>query len=138
MATTVAPAQLSREVTEFLGQPRKMLIGGEWADAASGKTFETRNPANGEVLARVAEGGSADIDRAVKAARRAFEEGAWPEMLPAERSRLLLTELEGLPFEEREAAIAAMPHDDRTTVLEAEAEAEQEVLPEDEELGGEG
>jgi phenylacetaldehyde dehydrogenase len=89
MATTVAPAQLSREVTEFLGQPRKMLIGGEWADAASGKTFETRNPANGEVLARVAEGGSADIDRAVKAARRAFEEGAWPEMLPAERSRLL-------------------------------------------------
>lgn len=56
----------------------------------------------------------------------------------AERSRLLLTELEGLPFEEREAAIAALPHDDRAAVLNAEAEADQEVLPEPEELGGEG
>jgi len=89
MATTVAPAQLSKNTTEFLGKPHKMLIGGKWVEAASGKTFETRNPATGEVLALVAEGASEDIDRAVKGARRAFEEGPWPEMLPAERSRLL-------------------------------------------------
>jgi len=89
MATTLAPPQLDKNVTDFLSKPRKMLIGGKWVEAASGKTFETRNPATGEVLARVAEGDREDIDRAVKAARRAFEEGPWPEMLPAERSRLL-------------------------------------------------
>jgi len=89
MATTIAPSQLASSVTEFLSKPRKMLIDGKWVEAASGKTFETYNPATGEVLARVAEGDRADIDRAVKAARRAFEEGPWPEMLPAERSRLM-------------------------------------------------
>ncbi len=89
MATTSAPAQLNKDTTEFLSNPRKMLVGGKWVEAASGKTFETRNPATGEVLAHVAEGAREDIDRAVKAARRAFEQGPWPEMLPAERSRLL-------------------------------------------------
>ncbi|MGH9497686.1 MAG: aldehyde dehydrogenase family protein [Terriglobales bacterium] len=89
MATTVAAAELNQDTRDFLGKSRKMLIGGKWVEAASGKTFETRNPATGEVLARVAEGDREDIDRAVKAARRAFEEGPWPEMLPAERARLL-------------------------------------------------
>jgi len=89
MATTVAPVQLDQNVTTFLSKPRKMLIGGKWVEAASGKTFETWNPATGEVLARVAEGDREDIDRAVHAARRAFEEGPWPDMLPAERARLL-------------------------------------------------
>ena len=50
-----------------------MLIGSEWVDSASGKTFESYNPATGEVLAHVAEGGSEDIDRAVRTARAAFE-----------------------------------------------------------------
>src|SRR5581483_5844485 len=89
MATTTAPVQLDRNVTEFLRQPRKMLIGGKWVDAVSGKTFETCNPATGDALARVAEGDAADIDLAVKAARRAFEDGPWPNMSPAERCRLL-------------------------------------------------
>jgi phenylacetaldehyde dehydrogenase len=80
---------VSKDTTEFLGKPRKMLIGGKWVESASGKTFETRNPATGEVLSRVAEGDREDIDRAVKAARRAFDEGPWSETLPAERSRLL-------------------------------------------------
>jgi acyl-CoA reductase-like NAD-dependent aldehyde dehydrogenase len=66
-----------------------MLIGGQWVDAASGKTFDTFNPATGEVLARVAAGDGADIDRAVAAARRAFESGSWPEMSPADRGGLL-------------------------------------------------
>lgn len=88
MATTVVP-QIQNSVTEFVAKTRKMLIGGKWVDAVSGKTFETYNPATGEVLARVAEGDKADIDLAVKAARRAFESGPWPEMSPSERGRLL-------------------------------------------------
>jgi phenylacetaldehyde dehydrogenase len=89
MATITAPVQLQKGVSEFLNQPRKMLIGGKWVDAVSGKTFNTYNPATGEVLARVAEGDRADIDQAVKAARKAFESGPWPGMAPAERARLL-------------------------------------------------
>jgi phenylacetaldehyde dehydrogenase len=90
MATTTAsPVHVEKSVTEFLKRPRKMLIDGRWVDAVSGKTFETYNPATGEVLARVAEGDRADIDLAVKAARKAFEHGPWRNMLPAERARLL-------------------------------------------------
>lgn len=66
-----------------------MLIGGEWVEAASGKTFSSLNPATGEVLAEVAEGESEDISRAVAAARNAFESGAWPKMTPSQRGALL-------------------------------------------------
>jgi phenylacetaldehyde dehydrogenase len=89
MATTAAPPQLQKTVSDFVSKPRKMLIDGKWVEAASGKTFDTYNPATGEVLARVAEGDSEDIDRAVKAARRAFESGPWPDISPSERGRLL-------------------------------------------------
>jgi len=70
-------------------QPIKMLIGGQWVEAASGKAFETIDPSTGEVLARVAEGDSEDINRAVTAARKAFESGPWPKMTPSQRGRLL-------------------------------------------------
>jgi aldehyde dehydrogenase (NAD+) len=73
----------------FLRAPKQLLIGGKWVPAASGKTFETVNPANEEVLALIAEGDKADIDAAVKAARKAFEEGKWPSMGPHQRARLL-------------------------------------------------
>jgi aldehyde dehydrogenase (NAD+) len=66
-----------------------MLIDGKWVDSVSGKTFETINPATGEVIARVAEGDKADVDKAVKAARRAFEEGPWRKMNARERGRLM-------------------------------------------------
>jgi phenylacetaldehyde dehydrogenase len=88
MATTTTP-QIQNSVTEFISKPRKMLIGGKWVDAVSGKTFDTFNPATGEVLARVAEGDKADIDLAVKAARKAFESGPWPAMSPSTRGKLL-------------------------------------------------
>ena len=65
-----------------------MLINGEWVRAV-GKTFESRNPATGELLAMVAEGDKEDIDRAVAAARRAFE-GPWSKFKPYERQALLL------------------------------------------------
>src|SRR5689334_23335498 len=68
---------------------QKMLIGGKWVDSASGKTFETLNPATGEVICRVAEGDKADIDLAVKAARKAFESGPWSKMNASERGRLM-------------------------------------------------
>jgi len=89
MATTAAPVQLHRSVQEFLSQPKKLLIGGQWVDAQSAKTFETYNPATGEVLARVAQGDRHDINQAVAAARKGFESGRWPDMSPAERGRLL-------------------------------------------------
>ena len=80
---------LDRNVTEFLGVPRQLFIDGRWADAASGRTFETPNPATGDTLAWVAEGDAEDIDRAVKAACRAFEEGPWSRMTPSERGRII-------------------------------------------------
>src|SRR5438105_6291859 len=66
-----------------------MLIGGKWVDSVSGKTFATTNPATGETICQVAEGDKADIDLAVKAARKAFEDGVWSKASAAERGRLL-------------------------------------------------
>src|SRR5277367_7086578 len=78
-------------VLEFLkSSPKKLLIGGKWVPAKSGKTFETTNPANEEILALVAEGDKADVDEAVKVARKACEEGKWSKIGPHQRSRYLL------------------------------------------------
>jgi len=65
-----------------------MLIDGERVPAASGRTFDVMNPATGEVMARVPDAQAADVDRAVKAARRAFDEG-WREVTAQERGRIL-------------------------------------------------
>ena len=89
MAVAVYPINIDSRVTDFVNKPRKMLIDGKWVSAASGKTFPTYNPATGEVLAQVAEGDRADIDLAVKAARKAFESGPWPRMSASERGRLM-------------------------------------------------
>jgi phenylacetaldehyde dehydrogenase len=80
---------LDRNVEEFIGAPRQLFINGQWTDAASGKVFETPDPATGETLARVAEGDAEDIDRAVRAARHAFEDGPWSKMTPSERGRII-------------------------------------------------
>ena len=80
----------STPVLDFLRKPKQLLIGGKWVPAKSGKTFETINPANEEVLALVAEGDKADIDEAVKAARKAYEESKWSSLGPHQRTRLLL------------------------------------------------
>jgi acyl-CoA reductase-like NAD-dependent aldehyde dehydrogenase len=69
--------------------PKKLFINGEYIEAASGKTFKTYNPATGEVLAEVAEAGAEDIDRAVKAARKAYESDAWRKLSPSKRAQLL-------------------------------------------------
>ena len=67
----------------------KLLIDGEWCDAISGKTFATFNPATEEKIADVAEGDAADVDKAVKAARRALESGPWSKMDARDRGRLI-------------------------------------------------
>lgn len=71
------------------GRLRRMFIDGQWVDALSGRTFETRNPATGEVIGRVPRAGAEDVDRAVAAARHAFE-GPWSRFKPFERQALLL------------------------------------------------
>ena len=80
---------VSPSAVDFCAHERQMLIGGDWVEAASGKTFEVFNPATGDVLANVAEGDAEDIDRAVKAARAAFETGPWATMTPSERGRVI-------------------------------------------------
>jgi phenylacetaldehyde dehydrogenase len=80
---------LDRKAENFIGAPRQLFINGQWADAASGKTFETPNPATGETLAHIAEGDAEDINRAVRAARRAFEDGPWSRITPSERGRII-------------------------------------------------
>jgi len=81
--------QMKEKVEKFLNGTKKLYINGEFVESVSQKTFETFNPATGEVLATVAEAGPEDIDKAVKAARKAFEEGPWSKMSAAQRSRLM-------------------------------------------------
>src|SRR5436189_5738525 len=84
-----AAVQLQSAVERFVGTPvRKMLIDGKWVEAASGKTFETLNPATGQVLARVAEGDKEDIDRPVPAAPRHLDARRRARLNPGERQRL--------------------------------------------------
>jgi aldehyde dehydrogenase (NAD+) len=87
MATATAPK--ARTVKPPQVKDQLMFIDGKWVPSASGKTFETTNPATGEIICRVAEGDKADIDKAVQAARRAFESGPWLKLSAAERGRLL-------------------------------------------------
>src|SRR5262245_44382398 len=89
-ATMATTAQRLPQQHPFLdGRPKRMLIDGKWVEAASGKTFDSLNPATGEVLAKVAEGDTEDVNRAVAAARRAFD-GPWSKWKPFERQAVLL------------------------------------------------
>ncbi|TDJ14715.1 MAG: aldehyde dehydrogenase family protein, partial [Deltaproteobacteria bacterium] len=87
-AATAIPETLA-SVTSFLAEKHALLIGGRWIPAASGETFAVENPAREDTLAHAAKGGAEDIDRAVMAARQAFEEGPWRRMNPSERGQLL-------------------------------------------------
>jgi phenylacetaldehyde dehydrogenase len=89
MGTAVSTSNLHHSVAEFIAKRRPMLINGKWVEAASGKTFPTYDPSTGEVLANVAEGDREDIDRAVKAAREAFDRGPWRRMTPSQRGKLM-------------------------------------------------
>ena len=78
-----------RHAAGYLGRAPLMLIDGRLVPAASGKTFAVYNPATGAVIANVPEGDKADVDLAVAAARRAFDERRWTKISPSERGRML-------------------------------------------------
>jgi len=90
MDTVALDSRLSKPTVEFLSSHRKLLVGGKWVAAASGKTFPVYNPATGTVLAQVAEADKEDVDRAVASARKAFDEGPWRKMTGSQRGRLLV------------------------------------------------
>src|ERR1700752_2690879 len=87
MATATQPKPKTIKAPKVKDQP--LFLGGKWQDNYSGKTFETLNPATGDVICQVPEGDKADIDLAVKAARKAFEEGPWSKMSARDRGTLL-------------------------------------------------
>jgi phenylacetaldehyde dehydrogenase len=89
MATATQPIRPDEKVTNYVERTQKMLINGKWVNSASGKTFPTYNPATGEVLSRVAEGDREDINRAVEAARVAFDGGPWTKLTSSQRGRLI-------------------------------------------------
>src|SRR3954452_23080563 len=84
MATITEPRRATRRSLQT-----KMLIDGQWRDSVSGKTFATYNPATEELIAEVAEGDAADIDLAVKAARKAFDKGPWRKTDARDRGILM-------------------------------------------------
>ena len=81
----VAPAVSNEVEVKY----NKCLIDGEWVDAVAGRTFETINPSTGDVITHVAEGDEPDVDKAVKAARRAFETGPWTKLSATQRGNLM-------------------------------------------------
>ncbi len=83
-------SHLGSAAQAFLSRTGKLLIDGEWVAAASGQTFDAIDPATESVICRLAAGDRQDVDRAVKAARRAFEDSDWSRMRPVERERLML------------------------------------------------
>ncbi|MGH9612477.1 MAG: aldehyde dehydrogenase family protein, partial [Bryobacteraceae bacterium] len=85
----MATAASAVENTKAAISATKLLINNEWVKSQSGKTFPTLNPATGEEICQVAEADAADVDKAVRAARAAFERGPWRKMAAAERGRLL-------------------------------------------------
>ncbi len=89
MATLSIDPRVSGRTADFVATDHRMLIDGRFVTAASGKTFPVYNPATGEVLTYVPEAETEDVNRAVAAARRAFDEGPWPRMSPSERGRTL-------------------------------------------------
>jgi NAD-dependent aldehyde dehydrogenases len=89
MDTVALDRRLSQPAKDFPLFRSRLLIDGKLVEAASGKTFPVYNPATGAILMQVAEADSEDVDRAVKAARKAFDEGPWSKISPSERGKLL-------------------------------------------------
>ena len=91
MATATAAIEPSVKISA-----NKLLINGQWVNSASGKTFPTVNPATGEIITQVAEADAADVDKAVAAARAAFETGAWRRKMTASQRGAMLNRLADL------------------------------------------
>jgi acyl-CoA reductase-like NAD-dependent aldehyde dehydrogenase len=91
MTTAAAlPDALSDSARSFAAGPHRLVIGGERPEAADGRTFDTFDPSTGQTIAEVPYAGAADVDRAVRAAREAFDDGRWSGVSAAERTRTML------------------------------------------------
>ena len=88
MDAVTVPEPIS-PVKKFLTKSQKLLIDGKRVDAANGETFEVLDPSTNTVLTRVSKGGKEDINRAVKAARNAFENGPWRKLTVSQRGKLI-------------------------------------------------
>jgi 4-guanidinobutyraldehyde dehydrogenase/NAD-dependent aldehyde dehydrogenase len=104
MTTTAEPSIWEARAAELTASG-KAIIGNRSVDARSGETFEKRSPVDGRVLATVAAGDAADVDDAVQAARKAFEDGVWSELAPRERKTLLLEYAQRILDEKDELAL---------------------------------
>jgi phenylacetaldehyde dehydrogenase len=89
MSASPAADRVELTTSAFLGRPKLLLISGKWVPAVSGETLEVLDPSNARALARIAAGAAADIDAAVRAARRAFTSPPWARLRAAERARFL-------------------------------------------------
>src|SRR5271170_1171762 len=89
MNIPLAHPHLSEAASQFLARKHQAFIGGKWVDAESGKTFDTFDPGSGRVIAQVAECDAPDVDKAVAAAREAFENGPWSRTTGSDRARMM-------------------------------------------------
>jgi acyl-CoA reductase-like NAD-dependent aldehyde dehydrogenase len=121
-AATPPGVSILPQVQQFLehsGRPHQLFIDGQWVDALAGETFETIDPATGQALTTVAYGRAADVDRAVAAARRAFE-GEWKLWTPAQRQRLLYRAGEAIAERAQQfAQLEALDNGKSVTVAQA-------------------
>jgi len=87
---SIAPQpEPSAAAARFLKRTHKLFIGGEWVESKSSKRIPVMDPATGREISSVPDASAADVERAVAAARQAFEKGPWPEMLPVQREALI-------------------------------------------------
>lgn len=89
MTTAAESPAILASVEKFLSKSHGLLINGEWVEPASGERFDVENPATEGTIASAAKGGPADIEKAVAAARKAFDDGPWRSMQPAKRASLM-------------------------------------------------
>ncbi|MDA0712729.1 MAG: aldehyde dehydrogenase family protein, partial [bacterium] len=80
---------IDSQVASFLAKTQKLLIDNQWVESTTSKTFAVENPATGDVLSQASHGDKQDIDKAVKAARHAFDHGEWTKITAAERARII-------------------------------------------------